>query len=136
MARQIRETEGKEQSLVDEDEQEEPDVDGEFPDEIKVIEEHREGDVESPSKVASFDNGAVQASSASSAEVLKDRQKINQDGKSSSYITVTKEVVQSSDTHDGKSCTSESNSIKTKPRVIRSVKEAGNFFLESVVTRI
>ncbi|KAI9182297.1 hypothetical protein LWI28_023973 [Acer negundo] len=161
MAKQIRETEGKEQSQVDEDEQEEHDVDGEFPDEIKVIEEHREGDVsfkgnisngrseqdismegtsletfsveansmnaESPSKVASFGNGAVQTSSASSAKLLKDRQKINQDGKSSSHITVTKEVVQSSDTHDGKSCMSETNSIKMKPRVIRSVKEAREF---------
>ncbi|KAL5792231.1 hypothetical protein ACOSP7_000825 [Xanthoceras sorbifolium] len=161
MARQLRETEGKEQSQVEKDEQEEDDVDGEFSDEIEVIKQYREGDVgflgnilnggseqgssiegtrlttssveanclnaESPNKEASFDNGAVQASIASNADILEDRQKINQDGKSTLHITVTKEVVQSSDTLDGESCKSETNSIKMKPRVIRSVKEAREF---------
>ncbi|XP_031263108.1 uncharacterized protein LOC116121292 [Pistacia vera] len=82
---------------------------------------------EFPSKVPSAENEVVQTSGASNVEVSKDWVRTKQDRESTSCVAVKEDVVQSSDPHDAESSISDTNSVRKKPRVIRSVKEAREF---------
>lgn len=82
------------------------------------------------SMVTSIEDKDMQDCSTPSGKVLDYRQSTMQDCKDSEsalQLTDTREVIQFSDTPDGESCISKENSIRTKPRVILSVKEARDY---------
>ncbi|KAE7999358.1 hypothetical protein FH972_003798 [Carpinus fangiana] len=85
------------------------------------------------SMVTSIEDKDMHDSSAPSGKVSNYRQSTMQDRKDSEsalQVTDTREVIRFSDTSDGESCLSKENSIKTKPRVILSVKEARDYLSE------
>lgn len=153
MARTAREIEVGVLSQVDNDEEEEEHgVDDELSDETEMsflnnlsygVSEQGKGtdetlvttvsveakseDAEFSSRVASSSNEIVQASSASNVDVSRDCSRKNQDSESTLCLAVTKDAFQSSDPLHSELCLSETNSIKSKPRIIRSVKEAREF---------
>jgi hypothetical protein len=85
------------------------------------------------SMVTSIEDRDMQDCSTPSGEVSDYRQSTMQDCKDSEsalQLTDTREVFQFSDTPDDESCMSMENSIRTKPRVILSVKEARDYLSE------
>lgn len=152
MAKQAREIEGSEQCLEGKDEKEKQPGNEEMYNEMEVIEKLKndmsfissvpsrnncETDVsiesaktDFPESVVSVENAAVQASSSSKIEVSENMQNTSQDLKlreNMQHLMVTEEVIQSSDISGGKSCMKKDGPFGTKPRVIRSVKEAREF---------
>uniref|UniRef100_A0A5B7BT08 Embryo defective 1703 n=1 Tax=Davidia involucrata TaxID=16924 RepID=A0A5B7BT08_DAVIN len=155
MARHAREIEKRDASQGDSDREDDQTV-NELSTEKELVKEHQEGivsflddlsngysgqtrglnddstsdDTGFSSEVALVGNSDTQTSDASSEKVSNDSESIEEvvkDSESGLNSQVTVEVSQSSDTPNSQSFKSRKKSIRTKPRVIRSVKEAREF---------
>ncbi|KAG6663692.1 uncharacterized protein LOC122299861 [Carya illinoinensis] len=101
-----------------------------------TLEEPKFDDAEFFSKLTSVEDTDMKTFTTPSEKVSDDKQSIMhdiQDTNSSLKLKDTRELIQSSDTPDGESF--KYRSIKTKPRVILSVKEARDYLSEKLDNR-